>query len=137
MIELPKRGTLNIHASLLPTLRGAAPIQAAIRDGHTRTGVTIMRMALKLDAGPIILQLPTDIIDDETGGEFEIAGALGGLQGTCPSVSFNVNGYRITTSGSTTFEGGACSTLKSGNQVEVKGVVQADGSVAATRVKKH
>src|SRR5690348_5536171 len=44
VINLPKRGTLNIHASLLPTLRGAAPIQAAIREGHERTGVTIMRM---------------------------------------------------------------------------------------------
>ena len=86
--------------------------------------------------GSIVARM-IQIDDDETGGEFEIAGALGGLQGTCPSVSFNVNGYRITTSGSTTFEGGACSTLKSGNQVEVKGVVQADGSVAATRVKKH
>jgi methionyl-tRNA formyltransferase len=69
VLDVPPRGTLNIHASLLPALRGAAPIQAAIRDGHARSGVTIMRMQLKLDAGPIILQLPTDILDDETGGE--------------------------------------------------------------------
>jgi len=69
VMELPQKGTLNIHASLLPTLRGAAPIQAAIRDGHARTGVTIMRMVLRLDAGPIILQLPTEILEDETGGE--------------------------------------------------------------------
>jgi methionyl-tRNA formyltransferase len=69
VLELPSRGTINVHASLLPALRGAAPIQAAIREGHTRSGVTIMRMVLRLDAGPIILQLPTDILDDETGGE--------------------------------------------------------------------
>src|SRR6266567_1799064 len=44
VIELPRLGTLNIHASLLPKLRGAAPIQAAIREAYTETGVTIMRM---------------------------------------------------------------------------------------------
>lgn len=82
VLEQPPRGTLNIHASLLPLLRGAAPIQAAIREGHTKTGVTIMRMVLRLDAGPIILQLPTDIAEDETGGELGLrlselgAGAL-------------------------------------------------------------
>lgn len=69
VLELPPKGTLNIHASLLPLLRGAAPIQAAIREGHPRSGVTIMRMVLRLDAGPIIVQLPSDIMDDETGGE--------------------------------------------------------------------
>src|SRR5687768_6323647 len=52
VIELPTRGTINIHASLLPEYRGAAPIQAAIRDGLEWTGVSIMRMEHKLDAGP-------------------------------------------------------------------------------------
>lgn len=72
VIELPKLGTINIHASLLPALRGAAPIQAAIREGHTHAGVTIMRMVQKLDAGPIILQLGTLITDDETYGELAL-----------------------------------------------------------------
>jgi methionyl-tRNA formyltransferase len=72
VIDLPPRGTLNIHASLLPALRGAAPIQAAIREGHARTGVTIMRMVQKLDAGPIVLQLGTPINDDETFGELSL-----------------------------------------------------------------
>ena len=72
VVELPARGTLNIHASLLPTLRGAAPIQAAIREGHDRTGVTIMRMVQKLDAGPSILQLATNIMEDETYGELAL-----------------------------------------------------------------
>jgi len=72
VIDLPARGTLNIHASLLPALRGAAPIQAAIRDGLARTGVSIMRMVPKLDAGPVILQLSTDVIEDETYGELAL-----------------------------------------------------------------
>lgn len=72
VIDLPARGTLNIHASLLPALRGAAPIQAAIREGHERTGVTIMRMVEKLDAGPSILQLATPVYEDETYGELAL-----------------------------------------------------------------
>lgn len=72
VIELPLKGTLNIHASLLPALRGAAPIQAAIRQGLRKTGITIMRMVPALDAGPIILQAETEIYDDETSGELQI-----------------------------------------------------------------
>src|SRR3954462_563554 len=72
LIELPKRGTLNIHASLLPAFRGAAPIQASIIAGLAETGVTIMRMVQKLDAGPIVHQLTTPIADDETGGELTL-----------------------------------------------------------------
>lgn len=72
VIELPKLGTLNIHASLLPQWRGAAPIQAAIRAGQTETGVTIMRMVSRLDAGPILLQVPTPIVHDETYGELQL-----------------------------------------------------------------
>jgi methionyl-tRNA formyltransferase len=72
VVDLPARGTLNIHASLLPALRGAGPIQAAIREGHTQTGVSIMRMVPKLDAGPVILQLPTVVNEDETYGELAL-----------------------------------------------------------------
>ena len=72
VIELPKFGTINIHASLLPKLRGAAPIQAAIREGLPETGVTIMRMVQALDAGPMILKVTTPILDDETGGELAV-----------------------------------------------------------------
>jgi methionyl-tRNA formyltransferase len=71
VIDLPARGTLNIHASLLPALRGAAPIQAAILQGFTETGVTIMRMVPALDAGPIVLAAPTPITDDESYGELQ------------------------------------------------------------------
>ena len=72
IIDLPPRGTINIHASLLPLLRGAAPIQAAIRDGHAETGVTIMRMVKALDAGPSIVQARTPVADDETYGELRL-----------------------------------------------------------------
>src|SRR6185503_17306938 len=71
VIDLPRLGTLNIHASLLPLLRGAAPIQAAIRQGMRQTGVTIMRMVPALDAGPIILTATIPIHDDETYGELQ------------------------------------------------------------------
>jgi methionyl-tRNA formyltransferase len=72
VVDLPKLGTINIHASLLPLLRGAAPIQAAIREGHAETGISIMRMVKALDAGPVILQVRTPIPDDETSGELQL-----------------------------------------------------------------
>ena len=72
VIDLPPRGTVNIHASLLPMLRGAAPIQGAIREGLSETGVTIMRMVPALDAGPVILQARTPILEDETYGELAL-----------------------------------------------------------------
>jgi methionyl-tRNA formyltransferase len=72
VIDLPRLGTLNIHASLLPEYRGAAPIQAAIRDGVAETGVTIMQMVPALDAGPVILALRTPVEADETAGELQL-----------------------------------------------------------------
>lgn len=72
VIDLPPMGTLNIHASLLPRWRGAAPIQAAILAGDTESGVSIMRMVPALDAGPVLLQARTPILDDETGGELTL-----------------------------------------------------------------
>ena len=72
VIDLPRLGTINVHASLLPKLRGASPIQATIREGLIETGVTIMRMVPALDAGPIILQARTPTTDDETYGELEV-----------------------------------------------------------------
>ena len=72
LIDLPRLGTLNVHASLLPLLRGAAPIQAAIREGLTETGVSIMRIVPALDAGPVLLQISTPIAPDETFGELQL-----------------------------------------------------------------
>ena len=71
LIALPMHGTINVHASLLPALRGAAPIQGAVRAGLAETGVTVMRMVKALDAGPIMLQARTPVARDETAGELE------------------------------------------------------------------
>ena len=80
VIDIPRQGTVNIHASLLPALRGAAPIQAAIREGFTETGVTIMRMVEALDAGPILHQETVPILADETYGELQLRLAELGAQ---------------------------------------------------------
>lgn len=64
-------GGINVHASLLPKYRGAAPIAWAIYHGETRTGVTIIRMSAGLDAGDILAQEAVDILPDETAGELE------------------------------------------------------------------
>lgn len=69
VIDLPRLGTLNIHGSLLPALRGAAPIQAAILEGHAETGITIMQMVPALDAGDMLHVLRTPVEPDETYGE--------------------------------------------------------------------
>ena len=66
VLDLPRRGCLNIHASLLPRWRGAAPIQRAIAAGDQRTGITIMQMDAGLDTGPVLLQHPVAIEPDDT-----------------------------------------------------------------------
>jgi len=71
IIDLPPMGTLNIHASLLPALRGAGPIQAAIREGLAETGVSVMRVVPALDAGPVLMQASMPIYDDEAFGELQ------------------------------------------------------------------
>ncbi len=69
VIDIPTRGTVNIHASLLPRWRGAAPIQAAILAGDTETGVSIQRMVRQLDAGPILFESRISLEQGVTGGE--------------------------------------------------------------------
>lgn len=68
VLTLPKKGCLNIHASLLPKHRGASPIQAAIREGDQASGITIMWMDEGLDTGDILLQDSFEIAPQETGG---------------------------------------------------------------------
>jgi methionyl-tRNA formyltransferase len=69
VIDLPRLGTLNIHASLLPRWRGAAPIQAAMLAGDAETGVSIMRLVPELDAGPVLFEERTAIGPNETAGD--------------------------------------------------------------------
>jgi len=73
VLDLPRLGCINVHASLLPAYRGAAPIQRALLDGRPETGITIMQMAPGLDSGPILLQRGRAIGPRETGGELHDA----------------------------------------------------------------
>lgn len=66
ILDYPRLGCINVHASLLPKLRGGAPIHKAIIDGYSKTGITIMYMDEKMDSGDIISQDETDILDSDT-----------------------------------------------------------------------
>ena len=78
VLHLPSFGCINVHASLLPRWRGAAPINAAILHGDEETGITIMKMDAGLDTGPILSQRSVRILPDETAGSlFEALSALG------------------------------------------------------------
>jgi methionyl-tRNA formyltransferase len=69
LLAIPPSGFINVHASLLPQLRGAAPIQHAILQGLEETGISIMRLEEGLDCGPVLQRVTTPIADDETWGE--------------------------------------------------------------------
>jgi methionyl-tRNA formyltransferase len=79
LLDLPRLGCVNLHASLLPRWRGASPIQAALAAGDARTGVTTMRMDEGLDTGPILLEEAVEIGPDETADQLSRRlAALGG-----------------------------------------------------------
>ena len=69
VLDIPKYGTINVHASLLPKYRGASPIQTAIIKGETETGVSIMKTEIGLDTGDIIDFVKTPIFENETAGD--------------------------------------------------------------------
>lgn len=78
VLTIPRRGCLNIHASLLPRWRGAAPIQRAILAGDAETGICIMAMEVGLDTGPVLLERRLPILDRDTAGTLtEKLAALG------------------------------------------------------------
>ncbi|UYZ82586.1 methionyl-tRNA formyltransferase [Entomomonas sp. E2T0] len=68
VLDIPKLGCINSHASLLPRWRGAAPIQRAIQAGDKESGVTVMQMEAGLDTGPMLLKVTTPITEQDTGG---------------------------------------------------------------------
>ena len=72
VLRIPLRGSVNLHASLLPALRGAAPINWSIVGGDTVTGVTVMRMVERLDAGPILFQVEEAIAPEETASDLRM-----------------------------------------------------------------
>ena len=89
ILDMPKFGCINIHASLLPKYRGAAPIQQAVIDGEKESGVTIMQMGTGLDTGDMISRIVVPLSEDETGGslfdKLAVAGAELLVQ-TLPSI---------------------------------------------------
>jgi len=100
ILDIPKKGVLNVHTSLLPKYRGASPIESALLNGDIETGSTIMEMVFKMDAGPIITQSRFDLEPDVTKPElFEMLAHDGGkllanilpeyLAGTCTPIEQN------------------------------------------------
>jgi methionyl-tRNA formyltransferase len=80
ILDVPQYGCWNVHASLLPRWRGAAPIQRAIEAGDTETGVCLMQMEKGLDTGPVLLRKTTPIGPETTGGELHDALSILGAQ---------------------------------------------------------
>ena len=78
LIEIPRLGWINLHGSLLPKYRGAAPIHRAILNGENRTGLTTMNIDAGLDTGPMLLRFETEIGDDETAPELYARLSLAG-----------------------------------------------------------
>ncbi len=92
VLELPRLGCWNIHASLLPAYRGADPIRWAILRGERRTGITIMQMDEGLDTGPILLQKETEIGEAETGGELYARLSVLGAEALLEALSLQKEG---------------------------------------------
>jgi hypothetical protein len=122
--------TVRTSASTEVQRRGDRQDLAALR-----TGMTIHVVGDRQPDGSINARR-LQIKDDASGGVFEIEGSLGGLKGSCPAITFGVNGYSIVANASTTFSP-ACAELKSGNKVRVVGVRQASGDVLATSVTRN
>jgi methionyl-tRNA formyltransferase len=92
VLAVPRLGSVNIHASLLPELRGAAPIQWAIVRGHAASGVTIMRMEAGLDSGPMLLRVEEPIEPEESAGELGARLAEIGAEALVEALALMENG---------------------------------------------
>jgi hypothetical protein len=155
--DLPMPGddqdeSASIHG-LLTSLSGSAPALTLLVDDTTVTttadtvvqrkgdtqaldvlaeGMTVHVVGARQADGSIVAR-KIQITADAEGGPFEISGAAGGVKGTCPAITFRVNGYPIVTDATTVFTPD-CSAVKSGSKVHVVGTTQADGSVLAASV---
>src|SRR5690349_3977337 len=87
IIDLPRHGILNVHASLLPKYRGAAPIQWAIANGESETGVTIMQIDAGLDTGDMLSKSSTSIGPEETAPELSARLAPMGAELLCETIA--------------------------------------------------
>ncbi|GGM11029.1 methionyl-tRNA formyltransferase [Pseudomonas asuensis] len=86
VLDIPRLGCINSHASLLPRWRGAAPIQRAIEAGDAETGVTVMRMEAGLDTGPMLSKVSTQITAEDTGGSLHDRLALLGAEAVVEAI---------------------------------------------------
>jgi hypothetical protein len=142
---------------LLTSKSGAAPVLTLIVDGttvRTTASTTVQRRGDVQDLTVLALGMTLHVVgdrqadgslnarkiqikDDASGGLFEIEGSTGGLQGTCPALTFKINGFTIFTDAATTFTPAAtgCGAMRNGGKVIVKGAVQADGRVKAASVE--
>lgn len=94
-LDIPKYGFINIHASLLPKWRGAAPIQRSIMQGEEETGITIMKINEKLDSGPILKSFSLKILSEDTFGDLQ--NKLSELAGNSiiPSINLIISGAKF------------------------------------------
>ncbi len=97
ILDLPPLGCINIHASLLPKYRGAAPMQWAIAQGETHSGVTIMQVSEELDAGDMLLQKSVALKSDETGGSLHDTLAALGAQALVEAMTLFRRGKLVAT----------------------------------------
>jgi len=95
VLDIPTEGCWNVHASLLPRWRGAAPIQRAIEAGDTRSGVCLMRMEKGLDTGPVLLSQSLGIGADETGGQLHDRLSMLGAQVLADGLGLLRAGIRV------------------------------------------
>jgi methionyl-tRNA formyltransferase len=95
VLELPRFGSINIHASLLPELRGAAPIQWAVARGYRSTGVTIMRMEAGLDSGPMIVWAEEPILPDDSATELAQRLAAVGAEAVVEALALIESGQAV------------------------------------------
>jgi hypothetical protein len=123
--------TVRTSASTDVQRRGDKQDLSTLRLGQTLHVIGVRRSDGSIDARLI------QIKDDAPSGEFTIDGSMGGLKGSCPSLTFKVNGYSIASNGSTAFPNAACSSFKNGDKVRVRGIRQADESVNATSIEKQ
>jgi len=97
ILDAPRRGCLNIHPSLLPRWRGAAPVQRALMAGDAETGVCIMRMEKGLDTGPVLLRETTDIGPRETAPDLQDRLAARGASMLCDALALLAQGKAVET----------------------------------------
>ncbi len=106
LLESPRLGCINVHASLLPKLRGGAPIHKAIIEGHSKTGITIMYMNTKMDEGDIITQKEIPILDTDTASSLHDKLSILGkelLLETLPSIINGTNSRTVQDSSQATY----------------------------------